>query len=66
MTLHARGAALSPALGGLVAQHFGYSASFLVLGAFALLALLLWVVTRPVTAEACGTAPAKLAPAPAA
>jgi MFS family permease len=66
MTLHGAGAALSPALGGVIAQRFGYSAAFLMLGAVAVLALLLWVVTRPMTAEACGTAPAKLAPAPAA
>jgi predicted MFS family arabinose efflux permease len=63
LTLHAAGAALSPALGGLVAGQFGYSAAFLVLGAFALIALVLWVVTRPATADACGGPPAKLAAA---
>ena len=65
MTAQGIGAALSPALGGLIAERFGYSASFLVLGGIALLALLLWLATRPVTAEACGTAPAKLVASPA-
>jgi MFS family permease len=63
LTLHGAGAALSPALGGLVAGQLGYPAAFLVLGAVALIALILWVVTRPVTADACGASPAKLAPA---
>lgn len=58
MTLHGLGAALSPALGGVVAERAGYSAAFLVLGAAALLALLLWIVTRPVTAGTYGNAPA--------
>jgi MFS family permease len=65
MTLHGAGAALSPALGGVIAERFGYSASFVVLGGIALLPLLLWVVTRAVTADACGTTPAKLVPAAA-
>ena len=51
MTMQGIGAALSPALGGYVAEKFGYAASFMVLGAVALIALLLWVVTRPMTAE---------------
>ena len=51
MTMQGGGAALSPALGGYVAEKFGYAASFMVLGAVALIALLLWVVTRPLTAE---------------
>jgi predicted MFS family arabinose efflux permease len=51
MTMQGVGAALSPALGGYVAEKFGYAASFMVLGAVALIALLLWVVTRPMTAE---------------
>lgn len=51
MTMQGVGAALSPALGGAVAQQLGYAASFLVLGAIALVALLLWVMTRPLTAQ---------------
>lgn len=65
MTLHGIGAALSPALGGVVAEKFGYSASFLVLGAIALLALALWVMTRPITAHACGATPTTLVPSAA-
>jgi MFS family permease len=62
MTLHGIGAALSPALGGVVAERLGYSAAFLALGAVALIALILWVVTRPVTAEACAATPATAVP----
>lgn len=62
MTLHGAGAALSPALGGIIAERLGYSAAFMALGGVALLALALWILTRPFTAQACGTAPARLAP----
>ena len=51
MTMQGVGAALSPALGGYVAEKLGYASSFLVLGAVALVALVLWIVTRPMTAE---------------
>lgn len=51
MTMQGVGAALSPALGGYVAEKFGYAASFMVLGVVALVALSLWIVTRPMTAE---------------
>jgi MFS family permease len=51
MTMQGVGAALSPALGGYVAEKLGYASSFLVLGAVALVALVLWTVTRPITAE---------------
>jgi MFS family permease len=50
------GAALSPVLGGMVAQHFGYMVAFVVLAAVSLPALLLWVwhadLLRPVCAPA--------------
>jgi MFS family permease len=62
MTLHGIGAALSPALGGIIAERLGYSSAFLVLGVIALLALALWIVTRPITAQACGVTPATLVP----
>jgi predicted MFS family arabinose efflux permease len=62
MTLHGAGAALSPALGGMIAERFGYPAAFMTLGVVALFALLLWSVARPITAEACGTSPATLVP----
>jgi predicted MFS family arabinose efflux permease len=57
MTIQGIGAALSPTLGGYVAEKLGYSASFLVLGAVALVALALWIVTRPITAQFGGRPP---------
>jgi MFS family permease len=45
MTLQGIGAALSATVGGLVAQHYGYGAAFLVLGGIATLALALWLAT---------------------
>jgi MFS family permease len=58
MTLQGVGAALSTTVGGVVAQRYGYAASFVALGAIAAMALLLWIAARPITAEACATAPA--------
>ncbi len=57
MTCQGVGAALSPALGGFVAQRLGYSASFAALGLVAVLALALWTLTRPLTAAACNDLP---------
>jgi predicted MFS family arabinose efflux permease len=51
MTIQGIGAALSPMLGGYVAETLGYPAAFMVLGAVALVALVLWNVTRPMTAK---------------
>jgi MFS family permease len=52
MTVQGVGGALSPALGGWLAQTVGYSPAFLVLGSFALGSIALWVgfarVLRPV------------------
>lgn len=53
MTLQGLGAALSPALGGVLAERYGYPAAFLTLGVIAIAGLVLWCVTRPMTAEAC-------------
>ncbi|HZL41233.1 MAG TPA: MFS transporter [Pseudolabrys sp.] len=53
MTMQGIGASLSPALGGFVAGKFGYAASFVSLGSVAVIALVLWIAARPVTAEAC-------------
>jgi MFS family permease len=53
MTLQAVGAALSPAVGGVVAERWGYSAAFLALGTVALAALALWLVAAPLMAPAC-------------
>jgi predicted MFS family arabinose efflux permease len=47
MTLQGVGAAFSTTVGGLVAEHFGYSAAFLALGAIAAAALALWLLARP-------------------
>jgi predicted MFS family arabinose efflux permease len=58
MTMQGIGASLSATLGGVVAQYFGYPASFLALGAVAFLGLVLWVGMQSVTAESCGKAPA--------
>jgi MFS family permease len=66
MTMQGVGAALSPMLGGLIAERIGYSAAFLILGGIAVAALAVWVVARPITAEACGDRPAKVVPKPAA
>jgi predicted MFS family arabinose efflux permease len=54
MTVQGIGAALSPALGGYVAEKLGYAASFLMLGGIALVALALWTATRPMTAQFSG------------
>jgi len=53
MTMQGVGASLSPALAGFVAGKLGYSASFVVLGGIAACALLLWMLARPITANAC-------------
>ncbi|MCC4593038.1 MFS transporter [Xanthomonas campestris pv. cannae] len=67
MTMQGVGAALSPALGGWIAQGFSYRAAFLLLGGISLLSLALWVGMRkhlrPVAAGAAS--PARRAPAPA-
>ena len=43
MTMQGVGAALSPALGGWIAQGFGYPAAFLVLGAISVVSLGAWL-----------------------
>ena len=43
MTVQAAGAALSPALGGMLAHHFGFSTAFIALGALSTGSLALWV-----------------------
>ena len=66
MTVQGLGASLSPAIGGWIAQGFGYSAMFLILGSFALASIALWVVFAPVLkpafAQKSGEGPG--APAP--
>ena len=46
MMAYGAGAALSPALAGLVAQAFGFPAAFVALGAVAALGVGVWVVGR--------------------
>lgn len=53
MTAQGLGAALSPALGGWLAQWHGYGPAFLILGAFAIGAVLLWTLFAPVLRPAC-------------
>ena len=55
MTVQGIGAALSPALGGAIAQAVGYRTSFIVLGAFALISLGLWLGFRPLLKSACAS-----------
>jgi hypothetical protein len=46
ITIQGAGAALSPALGGWIAQWIGFAASFLLLGGFGLIAAALWAALR--------------------
>ena len=46
LTVQGAGAALSPALGGWIAEWVGYSPTFLVLGGMGLLASALWIAMR--------------------
>ncbi len=48
------GAALSPALGGVLAQHFGYPAAFMVLGAVSTGSLALWLGHARSLSGVCG------------
>jgi MFS family permease len=51
MMAYGAGAALSPALAGLVAQELGYPAAFLALGAVAAFGLLTWIIGLRAQAE---------------
>lgn len=66
MTVQGLGAALSPAIGGAIAQALSYRAAFLILGSFALGSLALWVVTAPILRPVCDRKadPLEGAPAP--
>jgi MFS family permease len=52
MMAYGAGAALSPALAGLVAQEFGFRAAFLALGTVAAIGLCVWVIGRRAQAGA--------------
>ena len=55
MTIQGTGAALSPAIGGWMAQSIGYSNTFLILGSFALISVALWLFFSKTLKEACNT-----------
>jgi MFS family permease len=58
MTLQNIGAALSPTLGGYIAQGFGYRPTFLMLGALSLGSLVIWLLAaRTVKSASLNTAP---------
>lgn len=53
MTVQGIGAALSPALGGVLAQRFGYASAFLVLGSVSTGSLALWLFFGTALKKAC-------------
>jgi MFS family permease len=57
MTVQGLGASLSPAIGGWIAQGIGYSATFVILGAFALASIALWVAFGTILKPACKGSP---------
>lgn len=57
MTAQGVGAALSPSIGGWIAERMGDSASFLVLGAFALGSIAIWLGSSVSLKKACTGAP---------
>jgi MFS family permease len=52
MSAQGLGGALSPVLGGYIAQIFGFRAAFLALGALSLGSLLIWLVFAPILRRA--------------
>lgn len=52
MTVQGLGAALSPALGGWIAEPLGYRAMFVILGCFALVSLAIWIAFRNILRQA--------------
>ncbi|MGI8952062.1 MAG: MFS transporter [Chitinophagaceae bacterium] len=44
MTVQGLGASLSPAIGGWIAQGIGYRLTFMILGSFAIISILLWLI----------------------
>jgi MFS family permease len=59
MTVQGIGASLSPAIGGWIAQEFGYGAMFLILGGSAAVSVALWSVFAPLLKPACATKPGR-------
>jgi MFS family permease len=57
MTVQGLGASLSPAIGGWIAQEFGYGPMFLILGSFAIGSIALWIGFGSMLKPACAHAP---------
>lgn len=57
MTVQGLGASISPAVGGWIAQGLGYSPTFLILGAFAMGSVGLWLAFAPLLKPACAGNP---------
>ncbi len=53
MTVQGLGASLSPAIGGWIAQSLGYSATFMILGTFALGSIAIWIIFAKTLKPAC-------------
>ena len=53
MTVQGIGASLSPAIGGFIVSRYGFSVAYLALAGFAILGLLVWLVSSPKVAAAC-------------
>lgn len=58
MTVQGLGAALSPAIGGWIAQSIGFSSTFLLLGSFALVSILLWLLFSKILKSVSDNEPA--------
>lgn len=61
MTVQGLGAALSPALGGWIAQAIGYGPTFEILGSVAFGSILLWIGFRGLLKPACAQQPTESA-----
>jgi len=59
MSAQGLGGALSPMLGGFIAQGFGFPAAFMVLGALSVGALLIWVWFAPILRRGADAASAR-------
>jgi MFS family permease len=57
MTVQGVGAALSPAIGGWLAQGLGYPSAFIILGCFAVGSILIWLSFAPLLKPACAGKP---------
>jgi MFS family permease len=53
MTVQGIGAALSPAIGGWLAQELGYPSAFVILGCFAVGSIAIWLSSAALLKPAC-------------